>query len=252
VSLLTEGLVARGVDVTLFATADSVTTARLVGTAPTGYSEDPPSTRRSGRPSRGDGGRARRRPRPAPQQRGLPAADVLAARRHADGHHDPRVRLRGDAARLSRRTRIAAPTSRSATPTGTRRCPTRRPSTTASTSDVRAACRGRAPPRLLRADPPRQGHGRRHRRALARAGMPLSSPASSRTRRTSTRRRAEDRRLRVTYLGSVGPAERQEVLGDAIALLHLIDFDEPFGFSVVEAMACGTPVIATREGRCRS
>src|SRR5882724_11660588 len=41
VSLLTEGLVARGVDVTLFATADSITQARLVGTAPTGYSEDP-------------------------------------------------------------------------------------------------------------------------------------------------------------------------------------------------------------------
>ena len=41
VSLLTEGLVARGVDVTLFATADSETGARLVGSAPTGYSEDP-------------------------------------------------------------------------------------------------------------------------------------------------------------------------------------------------------------------
>src|SRR5579863_8362898 len=40
-SLLTEGLVDRGVDVTLFATADSITRARLVGTAPTGYSEDP-------------------------------------------------------------------------------------------------------------------------------------------------------------------------------------------------------------------
>ena len=40
VSLLTEGLVARGVDVTLFATADSQTRARLVGSAPTGYSED--------------------------------------------------------------------------------------------------------------------------------------------------------------------------------------------------------------------
>jgi glycosyltransferase involved in cell wall biosynthesis len=33
------------------------------------------------------------------------------------------------------------------------------------------------------------------------------------------------------------------VLGRATALLHLIDFDEPFGFSVVEAMACGTPVL---------
>src|SRR6476469_9280348 len=40
-SLLTEGLVRRGVDVTLFATGDSVTTAHLFGTAPTGYSENP-------------------------------------------------------------------------------------------------------------------------------------------------------------------------------------------------------------------
>jgi hypothetical protein len=39
-SLLTEGLVERGLDVTLFATADSVTRARLVGTVPTGYEED--------------------------------------------------------------------------------------------------------------------------------------------------------------------------------------------------------------------
>jgi hypothetical protein len=40
-SLLTEGLVARGFEVTLFATADSITRGRLVGTVPTGYAEDP-------------------------------------------------------------------------------------------------------------------------------------------------------------------------------------------------------------------
>ena len=53
---------------------------------------------------------------------------------------------------------------------------------------------------------------------------------------------------RVRYLGPVGVADRAEVLGRAHALLHLIGFDEPFGYSVVEAMACGTPVIANARG----
>ena len=53
---------------------------------------------------------------------------------------------------------------------------------------------------------------------------------------------------RVRFLGPVGPEERVALLGGADALLHLISFDEPFGYSVVEAMACGTPVIAFRRG----
>jgi glycosyltransferase involved in cell wall biosynthesis len=53
---------------------------------------------------------------------------------------------------------------------------------------------------------------------------------------------------RVSYIGPVGPEMRSGLLGRARALLHLIDFDEPFGFSVVESMACGTPVIANRRG----
>ena len=52
----------------------------------------------------------------------------------------------------------------------------------------------------------------------------------------------------VIYLGSVGPVDRARVLGSAAALLHPILFAEPFGLSVVEAMACGTPVIAYRKG----
>jgi glycosyltransferase involved in cell wall biosynthesis len=53
---------------------------------------------------------------------------------------------------------------------------------------------------------------------------------------------------RVTHLGVVGGGQRAETLGRAKALLHLIAFDEPFGLSVVEALACGTPVIAYRRG----
>jgi glycosyltransferase involved in cell wall biosynthesis len=52
----------------------------------------------------------------------------------------------------------------------------------------------------------------------------------------------------VEYLGSVGPERRAGVLGGAMALLHLINFDEPFGLSLVESMACGTPVIAFGRG----
>ena len=50
------------------------------------------------------------------------------------------------------------------------------------------------------------------------------------------------------YTGSVGPAERNRLLGKACALLHPIQFDEPFGLSVIESMACGTPVIAFDRG----
>jgi glycosyltransferase involved in cell wall biosynthesis len=53
---------------------------------------------------------------------------------------------------------------------------------------------------------------------------------------------------RVSYLGAVGPRRRGEVLGASAALLHPIAFDEPFGLSVVESMACGTPVVAYRRG----
>ncbi len=52
----------------------------------------------------------------------------------------------------------------------------------------------------------------------------------------------------VRYIGPVGPEDKGEVLGKARALLHLINFDEPFGLSVAESMACGTPVIAFNRG----
>lgn len=52
----------------------------------------------------------------------------------------------------------------------------------------------------------------------------------------------------ITYLGSVGPEKRNSLLGGARALLHPIHFNEPFGLSIIEAMACGTPVIAFNRG----
>jgi len=54
--------------------------------------------------------------------------------------------------------------------------------------------------------------------------------------------------VRVIYSGPVGGVMRGRTLGAARALLHLINFDEPFGLSVIEAMACGTPVIAMNRG----
>ncbi|HSF52343.1 MAG TPA: glycosyltransferase family 4 protein [Algoriphagus sp.] len=52
----------------------------------------------------------------------------------------------------------------------------------------------------------------------------------------------------VEYAGNSGPQDRDKLLGEASALLHPISFREPFGLSVAEAMMCGTPVIAFNLG----
>lgn len=52
----------------------------------------------------------------------------------------------------------------------------------------------------------------------------------------------------IVFLGSSGPDRRDQLLGGAFALLHPISFNEPFGLSVAEAMFCGTPVIAFNRG----
>lgn len=52
----------------------------------------------------------------------------------------------------------------------------------------------------------------------------------------------------IVYVGSSGPDKRDEYLRNAYALLHPINFNEPFGLSVAESMFCGTPVIAFKKG----
>lgn len=52
----------------------------------------------------------------------------------------------------------------------------------------------------------------------------------------------------ITFYGHAGPEDRNKLLGKASALLHPIKFEEPFGLSVAEAMLCGTPVIAFNRG----
>ena len=249
VSLLTEGLVARGVDVTLFATADSITSARLVGSAPTGYSEDPSLD--------------------AKVWEGLHIAAVFERAAEFDVIHNSFDFLPLTYSRLVRTpvvTTIHGFSSERIVPVyekynddsyyvaisdADRHERLDYAATIHHGIDMRQFEVGAGPRDYAlffgRIHPDK---GTAEAIDVAeRAGVPLVIAGivqDDEYFQRFVKPRVDGER--VSYIGPVGPDRRGEVLGGARALLHLVDFDEPFGFSVVEAMACGTPVIAHPRG----
>ncbi len=91
-------------------------------------------------------------------------------------------------------------------------------------------------------------------RAIAmaiRAGLPLKMAAKiSETDRPYYREKIAPllNHPLIEFVGEIGEAEKSEFLGNAMALLFPVDWPEPFGLVMIEALACGTPVIAFNSG----
>ena len=248
-SLLTEGLVARGVDVTLFATADSMTRARLVGTAPTGYAEDPTLD--------------------AKVWEALHIATVFERAGELDVIHNGFDFLPLSYSRL-----VGTPVVTTIHGFSSERIVrvferyndigyyvAISEADRHERLDYAATIHHGIDMREFELGAGEGGYllffGRIHPDkgtveaidVAERAGVPLIIAGIVQDRDYFERLvapRVDGERVR--YVGPVGPKLRGGLLGGALALLHLVNFDEPFGFSVVEAMACGTPVIAAARG----
>jgi glycosyltransferase involved in cell wall biosynthesis len=248
-SLLAEGLVARGVDVTLFATLDSVTSAKLDGLLPTGYAEDDTVDGRI--------------------WEAMHVAHALARSGEFDlvhSHLDWLPLAFAEHAKAPIVTTIHGFSDRKILPAYLRAAGR---SAYVSISDadrvpeldyVATVHHG-----VDLAALPFSADGGDDLVVFGRIHPDKGTAAAIEIARLAGRRLVicgivqDDRYFaeqvephidgdRVVYLGSVGPDKRAEVLGNAAVLLHPIEFAEPFGLSVVEAIACGTPVITYPRG----
>ncbi|WP_327033051.1 glycosyltransferase family 4 protein [Micromonospora ureilytica] len=245
--LLAEGLVSRGIDVTLFATLDSVTSAQLDGVCPRGYADDPDLDGRV--------------------WEAMHVSHAMARSAQFDlvhSHLDWLPLAFAEHCRAPLLTTVHGFSGAGILPAYGR----------ARSSYVSISDADRAPeldyvatvyhgvdvgglPFASQAGPGLAAFGRIHRdkgthtaiEIARRAGRPLTICGIVQDERYFTEQVAPHiDGDQVVFLGSVGPRRRAEVLGDSTALLHPIDFDEPFGLSVVESMVCGTPVVAYRRG----
>jgi glycosyltransferase involved in cell wall biosynthesis len=248
-SLLTEALVARGVDVTLFATIDSKTTAKLAGVCPAPYSEDPAID--------------------AKVWEMLHVAHVFEQAGKFDLIHN-----QADFVPLAFSRLVATPMVTTIHGFSSERIlpafkeyENRVQYVAISQADRHQDLRYAATIHhgIPLADFPFDPHGSEDLLFFGRIhpdkGAAEAIVAANRSRRKLIMAGiVQDRNYyneqvvpalddrSVVYIGPVGGAARAQTLGSARALLHLINFDEPFGLSVVEALACGTPVIASNRG----
>ncbi len=249
VSVLTEGLVARGVDVTLFATADSVTSARLVAVCPRGYEEDPSLDAKVWEALHIAAAFERAQEFDLIHNHfdflplaftGLVDTPVVTT---IHGFSSPRILPAYR--RYNGRVHYVAISEAD-------RAPDLRYVATIHHGIDLAQFRFRPVP-----DDYLLFFGRIHPDKGTRDAIEIARRAG---RRLILAGIVQDRDYferevapaidgdRVQYVGSVGPDRRDALLGGALALLHPIAFAEPFGLSVVEAMACGTPTVAFARG----